>query len=88
MTYSYDASKEVGKRIVDAKIGDKALDPKAVYPIVVNSFMADGGDDFSMLRQGSNIFNTGISITDLLQQYITAHSPITPPTGGRIKVVK
>jgi len=88
MTYSYDSSKEVGKRIVDAKIGDKALDPKAVYPIVVNSFMADGGDDFSMLRQGSNIFNTGISITDLLQQYIAAHSPITPPTGGRIKVVK
>jgi len=87
MTYAFDPSKPVGHRITDVKIGDKALDLKATYPVVVNSFMSDGGDDFTMLRQGGNIFNTGISVTDILQQYMNVHSPLTPPAIGRIKVV-
>jgi len=87
MTYAFDPSKPVGQRITEVKIGDKALDLKATYPVVVNSFMSDGGDDFTMLRQGGNIFNTGISVTDILQQYMNVHSPLTPPAIGRIKVV-
>jgi 5'-nucleotidase / UDP-sugar diphosphatase len=87
LTYTYDPTKEVGRRVSDVMVAGNALDLKATYSIATNNFMADGGDDFTMLRQGSNIFNTGISITDLLQQYIQAHSPITPPAVNRIKMV-
>jgi 5'-nucleotidase len=85
MTYAFDPSKEVGHRITDVKIGDKPLDPAATYTVAVNDFMANGGDDFTMLREGSNVFNTGISITDLLQQYIKVHSPFAPTANGRVK---
>ncbi len=87
LTYRYDPTKEAGHRILEILVDGKPLDLKATYSIATNSFMADGGDDFTMLRQGSNIFNTGISITDLLQQYIQKHSPITPPALGRIEMV-
>ncbi len=86
MTYAYDLSKPKGSRISDVLIDGKPLDAQAKYTVAVNDFMANGGDDFTMLRQGANIFNTGISITDLLQQYIQIHSPISAPTVGRIKV--
>lgn len=85
MNYSYDVTNPVGHRILDVTIGDKPLDLTASYTVAVNSFMSDGGDDFSMLRQGSNIFNTGLSITDLLQEYIKVHSPVTPSSVVRIK---
>jgi len=85
VTYAFDPTKEVGHRITDVKIGDKPLALTATYTVAVNDFMSNGGDDFTMLRDGSNVFNTGISITDLLQQYIKVHSPLTPAANGRVK---
>lgn len=85
LTYTYDPTLAVGKRVIEILVGGKALDPKAIYPIVVNSFMADGGDEFTMLRQASNVFNTGIPVTDTLQQYAQAHTPLDAPASNRIK---
>jgi 5'-nucleotidase / UDP-sugar diphosphatase len=87
LTYTYDPTKEVGHRVQDVQVNGQPIDLKATYTIATSNFMADGGDDFTMLKAGSNIFNTGISVTDLLQQYFEAHSPITPPALGRVTVV-
>ncbi len=87
LTYSYDPTRSVGQRITEVLVDGKPLDSKAIYSIVVNSFMSDGGDDFTMLHQASNVFNTGIPVTDALQQYIQAHTPLDAPTLNRIKRV-
>ena len=87
LTYTFDPTKEVGHRVLDVQVAGKPVDLKATYTIATSNFIADGGDDFTMLKAGSNIFNTGVSVTDLLQQYIQAHSPITPPALGRVTMV-
>ena len=59
-----------------------------MYTIAVNDYMANGGDGYEVLLQGSNVINAGISITDLLQQYIEAHSPLVAPEVGRSTLVE
>lgn len=54
-TYSYDDSKPVGERIVEIKKADgTVLEDSASYTIVVNDFMATGGDGYTVLKEGTN----------------------------------
>ncbi|WP_233567071.1 bifunctional 2',3'-cyclic-nucleotide 2'-phosphodiesterase/3'-nucleotidase [Cohnella endophytica] len=54
-TYKYDDSKPAGEKIVEIKKADgTALDDAAPYTIVVNDFMATGGDGYTLLIQGTN----------------------------------
>lgn len=54
-TYSYDDSKPLGERIVEIKKADGTkLDDAATYTIVVNDFMATGGDGYTVLTKGTN----------------------------------
>jgi len=48
---------EGNKRIYDAKINDNNIDPAGEYTIVMNKFMAEGGDGYSMFKE-INIINT------------------------------
>lgn len=94
--YTWDAS-EAGKVDCDAQnavdpalitINGVALDVAASYRITVNSFMADGGDGFSVLRQGTNRLGGAVD-TDALEAWFQAHEPtgISPPALDRIDVV-
>ncbi|HEX2025604.1 MAG TPA: 5'-nucleotidase C-terminal domain-containing protein, partial [Actinomycetota bacterium] len=70
-------------------IGGTAVDPAASYRITVNSFLADGGDRFSVLRQGTHRVGGPVD-TDALEAYIEPSltgSPIAPPALDRIDVV-
>jgi 5'-nucleotidase len=49
----------------------------------VNSFLADGGDGFTVLRGGSDRVVGGLDV-DALAAYLTANRPIAPPATDRI----
>lgn len=54
-TYKYDDSKPDGQKIVEIKKADgTVLDDAAAYTIVVNDFMATGGDGYTVLLKGTN----------------------------------
>jgi 5'-nucleotidase len=69
-------------------IGGVALDLGASYRITVNSFMADGGDGFAVLTQGTSRLGGAVD-TDALEAWFAAHEPagISPPALDRIDVV-
>jgi 5'-nucleotidase len=94
--YTWDAS-EAGKvdcntqNAVDPAlitINGTALDLTASYRITVNSFMADGGDGFAVLRQGTDRLGGAVD-TDALEAWFLLHEPagISPPALDRIDVV-
>jgi 5'-nucleotidase len=56
------------------------------YRITVNSFLADGGDGFSVLPQGSNRVG-GVVDIDALEQYFGTAPELSPPPLNRIDVV-
>jgi 5'-nucleotidase len=72
-------------------IGGTAVDPAATYRITTNNFLADGGDDFPSLAQGTNRTSLpeGRFDIDSLVDYMKpslAGSPIAPPALTRIDV--
>ena len=70
-------------------IGGVAVDPAASYRVTVNSFLADGGDSFPVLRGGTDRLGGDVD-TDALENYIAPSlegAPIAPPALNRIDVV-
>jgi 5'-nucleotidase len=55
------------------------------YRITVNSFLADGGDTFPVLRAGTERLGGAVD-TDALEAYFKANSPLSPPALDRIDV--
>ncbi|MFZ6768263.1 bifunctional metallophosphatase/5'-nucleotidase [Undibacterium sp. Di26W] len=54
ITYSWDPQAAAEKRISNVLIKGKPLDMNQQYLVVVNSFLADGGDGFTLLKQGKD----------------------------------
>jgi 5'-nucleotidase len=60
--------------------------PGNSYRVTVNSFLADGGDSFPILTQGTDRLGGEVD-TDALERYIASNSPVSPGPRDRITVV-
>lgn len=84
-TYEWDAAQPDGAKVDAAtiKIGGVTVLPGADYRITVNSFLADGGDNFSVLVDGTDRLGGEVDL-DALVTYFGAHSPVPPGPQDRI----
>jgi 5'-nucleotidase len=87
-TYTWSASGPVCDKVDPASISINGvpLDLSASYRITVNSFLADGGDSFPTLAQGTNRVGGEVD-TDAFEKYFAAHSPVAPGPQNRITVI-
>ena len=86
--YTWDASKPAGQRVVPGSVmlDGKPLDPAANYRVTVNSFMAGGGDSFTVFKQGLDA-KTGVMDVDAFEQFIARRAQGEVVTLDRIKRV-
>jgi 5'-nucleotidase len=68
------------------KIFGETVDPLRTYRITVNSFLADGGDNFPILTNGTHRLG-GVVDTVALENYFGTNSPIQANSSERIKVI-
>ena len=61
-------------------------DASQSYRITVNSFLADGGDGFSVFPQGTNRVGGAVD-TDAVERYFATAPQLSPPALNRIDVV-
>jgi 5'-nucleotidase len=82
--YSYSRSASVGSKVDPASItlDGTPIDPAATYRVTVNSFLADGGDGFTVLTEGTDRVGGGGDL-DAFTAYLTANSPVTGPAPTR-----
>jgi 5'-nucleotidase len=68
-------------------LGGQPLDLAASYRVTVNSFLADGGDGFATLAQGTNRVGGAVDV-DAFEAYLVAAGPtgLAPPATDRIDV--
>ncbi len=71
LTYTWDAAKPAGQRIVAVMKDGKPLKNGKVYTVTVNEYLAGGGDDFTVLTKGVNPV-VGPFIAEALIQYVQA----------------
>ena len=84
-TYTWKASGGVCDKVDPASISINGvpLNLSASYRITVNSFLADGGDSFPTLAQGTNRLGGEVD-TDAIERYLTDFSPVAPGPQNRI----
>jgi 5'-nucleotidase len=83
--YTWAASRPAGDKVINSSVtlnGNPIVDSQA-YRVEMNSFLADGGDGFSVFRDCTNQLGGEVDL-DALVRYFMAHSPISPPTENRI----
>lgn len=68
------------------KINGVVVNPAANYRVTVNSFLADGGDSFPILRDGTDRLGGAVD-TDAFEAYFAANSPVPPGPQNRISLV-
>ncbi len=84
-TYTYDASRPLGQRVDRAsiRINGAPLVPTQRYRIVSIDFIWNGGDDFTIVKSGTDPVTVGTDV-DVVAAYITKHSPVRPGPQDRV----
>ncbi|MBK1613394.1 bifunctional metallophosphatase/5'-nucleotidase [Rubrivivax gelatinosus] len=85
LRYEWDASRPAGQRLLPGSLTleGRRIEPAQRLRITVNSYLADGGDRFSVLRDGEDRVY-GLPDADALAQYLAAHPGLQPPRDTRI----
>jgi 5'-nucleotidase len=85
-TYSYDLRRPEGQRIIDMRLNGTPVTDDGAYRVAVNSFLAAGGDSFTVFRQGTNP-SGGMMDVDALERYIAAMgaTPVPLPPSDRVR---
>ncbi|MFC2094849.1 bifunctional metallophosphatase/5'-nucleotidase [Candidatus Bipolaricaulota bacterium] len=91
MRFTFDSTAEPGSRVTAVDIWDSAseaytsIDADARYQLATNNFIAHGGDDYSMLAESSDRYDTGWLLSDSLAEFLDQHAPVEPAIEGRIE---
>jgi 5'-nucleotidase len=81
-SYTYDVRRPEGDRIVAMTFNGGRVEPNRSYRVTTNSFLAAGGDNFTVFTEGRDRLDAGNDL-DALEAYLKTDPPI--PTGGRVK---
>jgi 5'-nucleotidase len=84
-TYAVDLAKPAGGRISDMRLSGTLIDSAGKYRVVVNNYLAAGGDGLSDFTVGTDITDKGIIDLDALVAWIAAGQ--TPPAPNRIRII-
>jgi 5'-nucleotidase len=82
--FAYDLSRPAGQRIAELMIDGTPVADEAVYRVAMNSFLATGGDNFTIFRDGTDPAGGPLDL-DALEAWIAKSSPLTPPVPDRIR---
>ncbi|MFZ2159462.1 MAG: bifunctional metallophosphatase/5'-nucleotidase [Bradyrhizobium sp.] len=84
-SYAWDAARPIGDRVAadSLTLNGQRIDPATSYRVTVNSFLAVGGDGFTLFTEGT-AQQVGVYDVDALYLYFKANSPIAPTKGNRI----
>jgi 5'-nucleotidase len=88
--YTWNKSAPVGERvnISGIKINGTSIDSNRPYRVTVDSFMAGGGNNLSVLEDGLYKTESELDDVNVTANYLNHSSPVTPVHRDRITVVK
>jgi 5'-nucleotidase len=85
LTYAVDMRRAPGSRVSDILLDSGPIDRAARYRVVVNNYLASGGDGLTAFTAGTNITDMSILDLDALVAWIAGGQ--TPPTPNRIRII-
>jgi 2',3'-cyclic-nucleotide 2'-phosphodiesterase (5'-nucleotidase family) len=90
MRYVFDPTRPAGRRIVSVQVGGRALDPHATYTLATNDYIAEGGDNYEMLKSLTRLIDTSAAtlMAAAVMHYVETQGSIAPKLEGRIATDK
>lgn len=84
LRYRWDATRPAGQRVVPGSltVDGQPVQASQAYRVTVNSFMAEGGDNFSVLAHAEKRLDTGLNDLDALIAYLQAQDRAGTPAGA------
>ncbi len=84
-SYTWDAARPAGARVDPSTImiDGVPVDPDATYRVTANNFLADGGDDYNVFRQGTERTGGDVDVAALVA-YFEATGTVAPGPQDRI----
>lgn len=67
-----------GEKLVEATVDGKEVMDGGSYKLAVNSFIANGGDDYMKVSDHPTYIDTGFVDADILAEYVQENSPLNP----------
>lgn len=88
-SYVWNESAPTGEKVEvsSIKVNGTSIDPSGLYRVTVNSFLAEGGDNFSVLKEGSDR-KVGPTDADAFVDYLSTFSPLASECDNRIVLGK
>lgn len=85
MAVNFTSKNEMGKRVNWIKIGGEDIDKKKMYKIVACERDGDPEDAICRMLDVDNPHDEGISLHEIIREYLKTHSPIEPKVEGRVE---
>jgi 5'-nucleotidase len=85
-SYAYDLSKSAGQRIRDVTLNGRAVEDAQTYRVAMSNFLASGGDNFTLFREGTDSVG-GLQDIEVLAAYLSGAAARPVPALGRIRNV-
>ena len=63
------------------RLNGKPIDPAARYRITIGSFLATGGDNFTVFKQGTDVTDAGVDL-DATEAYLKTNPKVADAWGG------
>ena len=83
-SYTWTRTAADNNRVSNMTLNGAAVSPSASYRVTVNSFLADGGDGFTVLTQGTSRLGGAQDIDALIAFLRASGTPVAPVTTPRI----
>ena len=83
ISYRWDAHRAPADRVVEVLRDGKPILPTKQYVVVLNEYLAEGGDAFTLLQKVPH-HATGLLDVDALERYVKKHSPLRASNEKRI----
>jgi len=78
VTYTFDATRAEGDRVTSIAIDGDPIDPAGQYRVGSFSFLLEGGDNFRVFREGTDLRDSGLIDSDAWIDHLRRNSSITP----------
>ncbi len=85
----YDPARPAGSRIVSVEVGGSPLVETRAYTVAVPSYVARGGDGFTMLREAKVLIDaqSGSDLSRMIVDGIAGRGTIAPAVEGRLRAI-
>ena len=80
---TYDLNRPVGSRVVSVTLDGKPIDPAKTYRVTMNSFLAAGGDSFTVFKDGTDA-TVGPVDLDAFETWLEQADVTALPAEGRV----